>query len=254
MRAKQTTVYHFSRYVRTDKPHISNSYLTNLKRGLLGEPQYMGSEHHLTFGTEHHKRSLEPGELPTVLERDEHLADTMSRSFRVHPLTAPLLVYPTEVKYELHYMGVLVLAFIDIDPPDDVFDLKGTKCDSWDKFFKSARDYDYFRQAALYKGLTSKPVTFLGQGKKIIECEPTDPGSIELTPGSWVRHEIYPLPTEDYPNLLKEGRDELHYLIDIHKHLRKYYEQTRPKVYAEISSEYKTSKNVYRGLAPVRQR
>jgi hypothetical protein len=254
MRAKQTTVHHFSKYVRTDKPHISNSYLTNLKRGLLGEPQYMGSEHHLVFGTEHHKRALEPSELPTVLERDEHLADSMSRSFRVHPATAPLLANPTEVEYCLHYMGVLVLAYIDIDTPADVFDLKGTKCNSWDSFFKSARDYDYFRQAALYKGVTGKPCTFLGQGKDAIECEPSEPGAVEITPGSWVRHEIYPLPTEDYPNLLKEGRDELHYLIDIHKHLRKYYEQIRPKPSAQTPCEYKTSKDVYRGMAPVRQR
>jgi hypothetical protein len=254
MRAKQTTVHHFSKYVRTDKPHISNSYLTNLKRGLLGEPQYMGSEHHLVFGTEHHKRALEPSELPTVLERDEHLADSMSRSFRVHPATAPLLANPTEVEYCLHYMGVLVLAYIDIDTPADVFDLKGTKCNSWDSFFKSARDYDYFRQAALYKGVTGKPCTFLGQGKEAIECEPSEPGAVEITPGSWVRHEIYPLPTEDYPNLLKEGRDELHYLIDIHKHLRKYYEQIRPKPSAQTPCEYKTSKDVYRGMAPVRQR
>lgn len=224
MRAKQTTVQHFSRYVRTDKPHISNSYLSTLKRALLGEPQYFGSEHHLTFGTEHHKRTLEPEEAPTMLERDELLAQTMSASFRCHPYSAPLLQYKTEVEYDVYFMGVLVKVILDIETPDSVHDLKGTKCDSWDKFFKSARDFDYFRQAALYKGVSLKPVEFIGQGKKLIECGPRDPGAVQYGIG-WVRHELFPLNTEDYPNLLKEGRDELHELISIHKHLRKYYER-----------------------------
>ena len=43
-----------------DKDYISNSWLSTIKRELLGQPAFKGGEKFLDFGSELHRRFLEP--------------------------------------------------------------------------------------------------------------------------------------------------------------------------------------------------
>lgn len=197
--------------VRTDKPHISNSYLSTLKRALIGEGQFFGSEHFLTFGTEHHKRALEPEEEWVTLQKDDDMCTNMANSFREDPRVKSILRgAKTEVECKFIYRGVLVLLFFDILKAFKVWDLKGTGCMNEKEFLKKCREYDYFRQAALYLAAPGiKDFEFIGQAKKDLS------------------HPLFFLPVLDYPILLKEGKDELDRLIDIHIVLRKHYERRK---------------------------
>jgi hypothetical protein len=198
------------KFVRTDKKHISNSYLSTLKRALIGEPQWFSTEAFLTFGTEHHKRALEPGESPTMLEKNDTLCSEMAISFRAHPEVKNILRgAQCEKEFMRVHRGVWVLLFLDIYKPLRGWDLKGTSCDNERQFIKKSREFDYFRQAALYMDVCKlKEFTFIGQGKKLVDG----------------LHPLYFLPVMDYPVYLQEGREELHILIDTHIQLRRYYE------------------------------
>jgi hypothetical protein len=210
MKAKTPThTVDLKRFVRTDKKHVSNSYFSTLKRALINEPQWFGSEKFLTFGTEHHKRALEPKEVITQLDKDDALCTEMATGFRADPRVKQILKGArTEVEYNKVYRGVWVKLFVDIDKAPEGYDLKGTSCQNEREFIKASRNYDYFRQAALYMAVCKfKAFTFIGQGKKI-------------TP-----HPLFFLPVMDFPIYLEEGREELHQLIDIHIQLRKHYEK-----------------------------
>jgi len=201
------------KFVRTDKPHVSNSYFSTLKRALIGEKQWFGTEKFLEFGTEHHKRSLEPKEVITVLDKDDLLCTNMASSFRSHPEVKKILRGAVcEKEYLRVYSGAWVLLYLDIWKPLRGWDLKGTSCESERDFIKKSREFDYFRQAALYMGVCGlKEFTFIGQGKKLVDGD----------------HPLYFLPVLDFPIYLQEGKEELHQLIDIHIQLRKYYEEIK---------------------------
>jgi hypothetical protein len=199
------------KFVRTDKLHISNSYLSTLKRALIGEPQWFGTEKFLEFGTEHHKRSLEPKEVITVLDKNDTLCTDMANSFRNDPRIKPILRgAQCEKEFLRVFRGAWVLLYLDIWKPLRGWDLKGTSCESEQQFIKKSREFDYFRQAALYMGVCGlKEFTFIGQGKKKInDCHP-----------------LYFLPVMDFPIYLQEGKEELYILIDTHIQLRKFYEK-----------------------------
>lgn len=201
------------RFVRTDKKHISNSYLSTLKRALIGEPQWFGTEKFLEFGTEHHKRSLEPKEEVKRLDKDDQLCTNMANSFRADPRVKQILRgAECEKEFMRVYLGAWVLLYMDIYKPLRGWDLKGTSCESERDFIKKSRQYDYFRQAALYIQVCKlKEFTFIGQGKKLVGgCHP-----------------LYFLPVNDFPVYLKEGKEELDELIYIHVELRKYYESKK---------------------------
>lgn len=215
-------------FVRIDKPHISNSYLSTLKRALIGEPQFYGSEHYLTFGTEHHVRALEPKQPITLLEKNDELCTGMAYSFRNSPEVKPVLRgAQTEVEYSRVYRGALVLLFLDIFKPLRGWDLKGTSCETWTEFLKKSREYDYFRQAALYMAVCNlREFSFIGQRKKPVEVEKGYPGSYEAVSPDlrivYYYHPLFFLNVLDYPTFLEEGRRELHYLIDTHLILKEH--------------------------------
>lgn len=228
MRAK-TPIPHaidLSKFVRTDKPHISNSYLSTLKRALVGEPQWFGTEAHLTFGTEHHVRSLQPKEATTRLDKNDDLCTNMSYSFRNNKQVKEILRgAKTEVEHHKYYRGALVLLYVDIEKPLRGWDLKGTSCDNERQFLKKSREYDYFRQAALYQAVCGfKEFTFIGERKEPEPCDKGYPGSY-LCNGIYQYHPLFFLPVMDYPVYLQEGKEELHLLIDTHLQLRKFYER-----------------------------
>lgn len=216
-------VVDLSRFVRTDKPHISNSYLSTLKRALIGEPQWFGTEKFLEFGTEHHKRALEPKEEQKLLDKDDDLCTSMACSFRSHPEVKKILRGATcEKEYNRYYRGALVKLFVDIEKTPRGWDLKGTSCESEREFIKKSREFDYFRQAALYMAVCGfKEFTFIGQGKKAVTT-----GTGNLHPEDYVTfHPLYFLPVLDFPIYLQEGKEELHLLIDLHLQLRRHYEK-----------------------------
>jgi hypothetical protein len=220
------------RFVRTDKPHISNSYLSTLKRALIGAPQWFGTESFLEFGTEHHKRSLEPKEERLLLPKNDQLCTDMACSFRSHPEVKQILRgAKCEVEYNRYYRGALFKLFVDIEKPLRGWDLKGTSCESEQQFIKKSREYDYFRQAALYMDVCKyKEFSFIGEQKTPEPCDRGMPGAYKvedkLTGLSYYQyHPLFFLNVLDYPVYLKEGREELHFLTDVHIQLRKYYEK-----------------------------
>lgn len=208
MKAKYIPPTHFSEIVRLDKPHISNSYLTSLKRALQGERQFGANLSFLSFGTEHHKRILEPDEAIIEMEFDQE-----STSYKMKQVTdndkkfqSVLSGAMTEVEVKFIYRDVLVLMYADILKPRKGWDYKTTSAGSETSFITKARHDDYWRQAALYMyGTRRKQWEIVGQQKQ-------DP------------HDLFWLPINDYPLYLKEGIEELEYLVDIHKGLRKHYE------------------------------
>lgn len=223
MKAKTPTpgAIDLSKFVRTDKKHISNSYLSTLKRALIGEPQWFSTEAFLTFGTEHHKRALEPEEVHTVLDKNNELCTDMANSFRSDPRVKKILRGSAcEVEVNRVYRGAWVKLFIDIYKAPAAWDLKGTSCESERDFIKKSREYDYFRQAALYMEVCKlKEFTFIGQGKKTVQT-----GFDYVTVPT---HPLYFLNVLDYPVYLKEGKEELDLLIDTHIQLRRYYESRK---------------------------
>jgi hypothetical protein len=233
MKAKTPThTVDLKRFVRTDKKHVSNSYFSTLKRALINEPQWFGSEKFLTFGTEHHKRALEPKEVITQLDKDDALCTEMATGFRADPRVKQILKGArTEVEYNKVYRGVWVKLFVDIDKAPEGYDLKGTSCNNEREFIKASRNYDYFRQAALYMNVCKfKAFTFIGQAKNKVRCDKGEPGAIgeyDYPTGytTYYKHPLFFLPVMDFPIYLKEGEDELHQLIDIHIQLRKHYEK-----------------------------
>lgn len=238
MKAKTPSEYvDVKPFVRVDKKHISNSYLSTLKRALTGEPQFFGSEMFLTFGVEHHKRALEPKEERTLLVDKDDLCTAMANSFRANPRIKQIMRGAQfEVEVNRVYRGAWVLLFLDIFKDPRGWDLKGTSCESEADFIKKSRQYDYFRQAVLYMEVCKiKEFSFIGQRKKPQECEKGHPGAYWLpdpveyvgqpVSGRWVFHPLYFLNVLDYPVYLKEAREELYELIAIHLALRRYYEK-----------------------------
>jgi len=212
MRTKTAIPPHFSTFVRTDKPHISNSYLSTLKRALLGENQFYGSERFLHFGTEHHLRILEKNEAWTALQPDEEVTSANMKAVTDSDkkFQSILRGARTEVEVQFIYRGVLVLMYVDILKSRKGWDYKTTKAKSEAEFIRKAREADYWRQAALYMaGTKRKDWEIVGQQKE-------DPCG------------LFWLPIMDYPQYLAEGIDELNVLVDTHKELRKYYESRRP--------------------------
>lgn len=207
MKAKRVEPTHFSKVVRLDKPHISHSYLNNLKRALQGQFQFSGNVAS-NFGQEQHKRILEKGldivpltdeeevvsaGMIAVLDQDKRFQKALKRSER-------------EVEVNFYYRDVHVLMFADILKRDIGFDYKTTYVTTESAFLKKARRDDYWRQAALYMaGTKRKKWEIIGQPKE-------------------APHPLFWLPVLDYPDLMKEGIEELNILVDLHKWLRKYYE------------------------------
>lgn len=216
MIAKTPIVPHFSQYVRIDKPHISNSYLLTLKRALLGEKQFYGSEAHLVFGTEHHKRILEPEQPWSELQspKQELQSAGMRKVTDADPRFQQILQgAERELVEHFWYRGVLVQIRVDIlKRPVYGWDYKTTTAKSDAEFLRKARELDYWQQVLLYQlGTGVNTWGIVGQDKDEEEPEAT-------------RHRLFWLAMNDYPLYFEEAKDQLDYLVDTHKVLRSYYE------------------------------
>lgn len=214
MIAKTPIIPHFSQYVRLDKPHISNSYLLTFKRALLGERQFYGSEAHLVFGTEHHKRILEPGEQWIDLTPQQEIQSTGMRKVTDADPTFQELLQGSQREQIKHfwYRGVLVQIRVDILKSEEGADYKTTTAKSDAEFLRKARELDYWQQILLYRyGTGVDRWRIVGQDKDEEEPEAT-------------RHKLLWLQPDDYPLYFEEAKDQLGCLVDTYKVLRRYYE------------------------------
>jgi hypothetical protein len=193
-----------------DVEYISNSYLSMLKRELLGEPQFFGDESFLKFGNELHKRLLKPKEKKDILdkEKEELLASMLESLYQYKPLMKMMKGARLEQIDVKPVHGQMVKVILDIEKGTRGTDLKSTSCTSQAAFETAARRYGYFKQGFLYMGARKlKDFDLVGISKKKKNGV----------------HPIFPLDMRDFPVLLKEGAEEAKMLIDSHKSLKFFY-------------------------------
>jgi hypothetical protein len=184
------------------EPYIRNSYLSAIKRALEGEPQWTGGEAFNKFGIELHKRYLQPDE-PVVYMSDleEKLMGEMLKKLRTD-----LRLRKIWHNCEREQDKFKVIDGVNCRITGDMLqmgqhgeDIKTTSCKSFREFELASKRYGYFRQAAFYMEVCDlKTFTFSGV-KKHSPCS------------------IYPLNVLDYPAWLKEGKEQFHYLLSVHK-------------------------------------
>jgi len=190
-----------------DKDYISNSWLSTLKRELLGQPAFKGGEGFLNFGKELHRRFLEPQTTMDMCmdwddQQEYKVNEMVNRLWQVPLLKEAWKRSDKEITCTKEIMGVKCLGILDMKYGKVGIDLKTT----WNKtrisFYKSAVRYDYFRQAQLYTRLADlDSFIFVAISK--------DPP-----------HDVFELHCNDYPMEMAIGRQELEFLINLHK---KYY-------------------------------
>jgi hypothetical protein len=187
-----------------DKDYISNSWLSTLKRELLGQPAFKGGEGFLNFGKELHRRFLEPQTTMDMTmdwdDQQEHKVNQMvNRLWQVPLLKEAWKRSEKEITYTKEIMGVKCLGILDMKYGRVGIDLKTTWNKSRISFYKSAVRYDYFRQAQLYIQLGD-----LDSFVFVAICK-DDP------------YDVFELHCNDYPQEMEAGLRELEFLIELHK-------------------------------------
>jgi len=190
--------------LKRDKDYISNSWLSTIKRELLGQPAFKGGEKFLEFGKELHRRFLEPDTNPELSldwdDEDEHKVNQMvARLWEVPLMKEAWKRSEKEIEYWRKLYGITCMGILDMKYGKIGIDLKTT----WNKtrvsFVKSAKRYDYFRQAQLYTKLAN-----LDSFIFVAICK--DPP-----------HDVFELHCNDHPVEMEQGQEELEFLINLHK-------------------------------------
>jgi hypothetical protein len=187
-----------------DKDYISNSWLGNIKRELLGQPAFYGGARFLDFGKELHRRFLEPHTQPEKFydwsdEEEQKLEDMVLKLWQNALLKEAFKRSEREIKYVKDYRGVKVLGILDMKYRRIGIDLKTTWTKTRVSFVEAAKRYDYFRQAQLYTKIADlDSFIFVSIGKQ----EP---------------YPVFELHCNDYPLEMARGQEELDFLIDLHK-------------------------------------
>lgn len=191
--------------------HISNSFLSMLKRHLTGVNQFYGNEAHLKFGSELHKRFLQPRRKKDWLPADQELIlDSMVKRLKQNNFVKTFLSDSVNEKICVKsWFDQRIKVIIDAERKGTIIDLKTTSCTSFQAFIHSAISYGYFRQAAIYSGVrNAKEFFFVGVSKK-------------------PPHDIFIINVNEFPDLLRDGTDEAMHLITVYKTLSNYYENQR---------------------------
>lgn len=201
--------------VRTEG-HLSNSYLSTIKRALANKPDMYLDELYLLFGTEFHRRELEPRAKKEIFleDREEALINVMLKALKKFKAWVD---FKKGAKLELELTpwlwGEPWLMYLDALKLQTGRDLKTTKCKTFEEFLKACRNYDYFRQAALYmKAAHLRDFVFDAPQK--VEMEFDDKKKI------WVpmsEPQVFELSVRDYPEFLEEGEQQLERLVQVHK-------------------------------------
>lgn len=186
----------------TIKGYVSYSYFGRLKNALLGRKGIEGD--FLTFAVEFHKRLLEPREPICVLsQKEELLISEMLRVLRcTNSVNSFLRGSTNEQEVRMVINDLMVLMYLDAYKGKSGRDLKTTSCKSEAQVLQSCIKYGYFGQAWLYM-----------QGKKLKDFSFWFIQKKEFNPSLWE------IPVLDYPNELKDGRDQVLFLMETHKAL-----------------------------------
>lgn len=179
-----------------------------LDRELTGTQQFFGNEKYLVFGNELHKRWLEPKEKIKKLDAEEEkLLKAMLKRLNSDK---ELMAYYRQAKKEIvtvkPVFGAYVKVTLDLknNKKRSGKDLKSTSATTLDGFIKSAHDYNYFKQAAIYMEAEElDEFEFIGISKK----------------GD---NEIFKLNVKDFPIQMEAGRDKAKGLIQIHTSIKQY--------------------------------
>lgn len=189
-----------------EKDYVSNSWLSTIKRELLGQPAFKGGEKFLAFGSELHRRFLEPDttmsmETAAVWEdEDEHKVNRMvNRLWEVPLLKEAWKRSEREVTYWKEIQGVKCMGILDMKYGRIGIDLKTTWLSNRVSFVKAATRYDYFRQAQLYTKLADLD-SFI-----FVAISKDEP------------HQVFELHCNDHPEEMAIGAYELEFLINLHK-------------------------------------
>lgn len=180
---------------------VNNSTLSNVKKILLGQPLFKGGENFLRVGSELHRRQLQPNEPEYNLSIvEEAVVSGMDRSLASYkPLQKLLKGAEKEILLRATIYGTPVRGTLDIRKRKAGGDLKTSACSTEFEFYKKAIEYDYPRQAQMYKkiaGLNS--FVFFGVQKKY-------------------PYQVYEMNMGDFPREMKEAELELEFLIYVYK-------------------------------------
>ena len=168
-----TTIQRIQDLIPEDKPHISNSLMSDVKRIVLGQQLFSGGERFLYFGSELHRSILEP---ETAMDDfhftdDERLLlDDMYQQGAAHEgIQKALKCAKTERILFADIEGVRVKVILDIHNEIKHFgaDLKSTSCTTEKAFLKTCTKYGYWRQAYIYMSVAKlKSFKFFAMSKK----------------------------------------------------------------------------------------
>lgn len=182
---------------------MSNSALSSIKDHILGLPGFTGEESYLAVGREIHRAILEPHKTPVDYPfTPEHLATirgVVKSAIDSHQLQSMLRGGEHEQWFNMLYRGVYIRGVIDSQKGRKGLDLKTTSCATQKAFIRSAVNYSYFRQGALYmRAKNLEEFWIVGLQKK-------------------PPHKIFYLNVATYPHYLQEGLHEANFLIDYYK-------------------------------------
>ncbi len=144
--------------IPADKPHVSNSLLSEVKRLLLHEAGFVGGERFLIVGKEVHRRVLEPDEpqedeltIPEELQVTQMIERLMEENTVIEILNGS----ENELVEFVEIDGVRIKGIIDVLRMQESagYDLKTTSTRSQKSFDKSVFKYDYIRQGVIYSKL-----------------------------------------------------------------------------------------------------
>lgn len=191
-------------HIKPDKRYVSNSALSTVKKLLLGQSLFYGDEKFFHFGSEVHRRILEPQEKQvhtfdeTDQDRIEHMVEA---AFRYPNLVED---HNRTIKEQIKFgkiNGLMFKGIFDMLNQEEAFgsDLKTTSTRSEKEFIYSASKYDYFRQAWIYMELQKlKQFRFY---------------ALQKNPP----YDVFVLDVADYPKEMAMAKAETLLLIDVIK-------------------------------------
>jgi hypothetical protein len=184
---------------------INNSGLSAIKRRLLGHTSGLKiAAHYLDFGTELHRRLLEPRKRPHMVFSlfDLNRLNFMEASLRTHTGFAMLLRGAQTERLRRGVIdGVKVHGTLDIVKPKLRIggDIKTTSTRSHVEFITSAIGYDYLRQAWVYCKI-AKLDSFIFYG---IQKQPP--------------YQVFELDVANFAHEFQEAEEEARFLLDFYK-------------------------------------
>jgi len=201
-------------HIPNEKGYVSNSSLTTVKKLLTGQSLFFGDEKFLHFGSEIHRRILEP-ETPQVHfyegEEEEHLTNMKQAALGDHLLRLDYKRTKKELIKFGYINGMKFKAIYDMlsEPLLIGADLKSTSTTTFEAFVKSCIKYDYFRQAWIYINLLGlKEFRFYALQKR-------------------PPYSVFVLNPMDYPDELDKAESETLMLIEVVKLNTEFHEQVK---------------------------